>query len=106
MTVDVGSIVIRQMNTRDFAGVVDLTRDVYPASPPWSARQLVSHLEVFPEGQLVAVETATQRVVGMAASLIVLWTTTTPERAGATSPMAGCSPTTTPPTGGRSTAPR
>ena len=73
MTVDVGSIVIRQMSTRDFAGVVDLTRDVYPASPPWSARQLVSHLKVFPEGQLVAVETATRRVVGMAASLIVLW---------------------------------
>jgi ribosomal protein S18 acetylase RimI-like enzyme len=73
MTAAVGSIVIRSMSTRDFDGVVALTREVYPASPPWSERQLVSHLKVFPEGQLVAVETATQRVVGMAASLIVLW---------------------------------
>ena len=73
MTSDVGSIVIRRTTTRDFDGIIALTREVYRSSPPWSARQLVSHLEVFPEGQLVAVETATQRVVGMAASLIVLW---------------------------------
>lgn len=73
MTGEVGSILVRQMRTRDFDGVIELTRHVYPASPPWADRQLVSHLKVFPEGQLVAVETATQRVVGMAASLIVLW---------------------------------
>jgi GNAT superfamily N-acetyltransferase len=73
MTGRLGSIVIRRLESRDFDGVVELTREVYPASPPWSARQLASHLAVFPEGQVVAVEVATQRIVGMAASLIVLW---------------------------------
>lgn len=73
MTGDVGSVVIRHLESRDFDGVTALTRDVYPESPPWGARQLSSHLEVFPDGQLVAVEVATQRIVGMAASLIVLW---------------------------------
>lgn len=73
MTGDVGSIIVRHLDARDFDGVVELTREVYPTSRPWSARQLASHLEVFPEGQLLAVELATQRIVGMAASLIVLW---------------------------------
>jgi GNAT superfamily N-acetyltransferase len=40
---------------------------------PWNERQLASHLEVFPEGQFVAVESGSNRVVGMAASLVILW---------------------------------
>jgi GNAT superfamily N-acetyltransferase len=56
-----------------FDGIVEVCRLVYPESPPWSPAQLASHLSVFPEGQFVAVETATGRVVGMAASLILLW---------------------------------
>jgi len=73
MSNEVRSVVIRQLHEGDFEGVMGLTRDVYPASAPWSIRQLSSHLDVFPEGQVVAVEVATQRIVGMAASLIVLW---------------------------------
>jgi GNAT superfamily N-acetyltransferase len=46
---------------------------VYPDSPPWSGAQLESHLQVFPEGQFVAVESASGLVVGMAASLILQW---------------------------------
>lgn len=68
-----GSVVIRRPEPADFPEVVALTRAVYTTSPPWSADQLGSHLAVFPEGQFVAVEVATGRVVGMAASLIVLW---------------------------------
>jgi GNAT superfamily N-acetyltransferase len=34
---------------------------------------LESHLALFPEGQIVAVDTLAQRVVGMASSLIVRW---------------------------------
>ncbi len=34
---------------------------------------MASHLEIFPEGQFVAVAPETGRVVGMAASLIVCW---------------------------------
>ncbi len=64
---------VRLTTPADFAGIVAVTTQVYPASPPWSERQLASHLEVFPEGQFVAVEAESGRVVGMAASLIILW---------------------------------
>ena len=64
---------VRCTTPDDFAGIVGLCGRVYPQSPPWSPRQLASHLAVFPEGQFVAVEEGTDRVVGMAASLIVLW---------------------------------
>jgi GNAT superfamily N-acetyltransferase len=73
MSGQLGSVAIRHLESRDFDSVIGLTREVYPTSQPWSARQLASHLEHFADGQLVAVEVATQRVVGMAASLIVLW---------------------------------
>jgi ribosomal protein S18 acetylase RimI-like enzyme len=64
---------VRNTRREDIPGIIELTRAVYPASAPWSAKQLESHLTVFPEGQLIAVESPSQRVVGMAASLIVLW---------------------------------
>jgi GNAT superfamily N-acetyltransferase len=66
-------ILVRTITPADFAGIIDLTRRVYPQSPPWSERQLASHLDVFPEGQLVAIDERSGEVVGMAASLIVLW---------------------------------
>jgi len=56
-----------------FAGISDVSRAVYPTNPPWTAVQLASHGAVFPEGQFVAVERGTGRVLGMAASLVVLW---------------------------------
>jgi GNAT superfamily N-acetyltransferase len=64
-------IVVRNTRVEDFDAVIALTRRVYPASQPWNHDQLASHLQVFPEGQFVAVDG--ERVVGMAASLIVLW---------------------------------
>lgn len=64
---------IRQTRPEDFEGIQDLTRAVYPDSWPWSEEQLASHLRVFPEGQLVAVEKGTGRVLGMAASLVICW---------------------------------
>lgn len=65
------SVTVRPMTPADFDAVVAITRAIYPASPPWSPAQLASHIEVFPEGQLVA--EIDGEVVGMAASLIVLW---------------------------------
>jgi ribosomal protein S18 acetylase RimI-like enzyme len=73
MTGDRPKILVRRTTPEDFAGIVELTRRVYTQSPPWSTHQLASHLEVFPEGQLVAIDERTGRIVGMAASLIVLW---------------------------------
>jgi predicted N-acetyltransferase YhbS len=66
-------ITVRQTRPEDFPGIDELTRAVYPGTPTWTAGQLSSHLRVFPEGQLVAIDTESQRVVGMAASLIVYW---------------------------------
>jgi GNAT superfamily N-acetyltransferase len=70
-----GSPAIEIVNTTPahFSGIEGVSRGVYPNTPPWSTTQLVSHLRVFPEGQFVAIETGTNQVVGMAASLIVLW---------------------------------
>ena len=64
-------IYVRNTRVEDFDAVIALTRRVYPASQPWNRDQLASHLKVFPAGQFVAVDGL--RVVGMAASLIVLW---------------------------------
>ena len=64
---------VRPTRSEDIAAIGALCRAVYPDSPPWTERQLVSHLEVFPDGQFVAVERVSSRVVGMASSLVVLW---------------------------------
>lgn len=64
---------VRQTTAADIPAVIDVTRAVYRGSPPWTERQLTSHLAVFPEGQFVAVDDASGRIVGAAASLIVLW---------------------------------
>ncbi len=66
-------VIVRNTRPEDFAQIIEMTREVYRESPSWTTEQLASHLRVFPEGQFVAVEKGTERVVGMAASLIVLW---------------------------------
>ena len=66
-------IIIRQIRLEDFQGIIEMMRAVYPDSQPWPEEQLASHLQLFPKGQFIAVENDSQRVVGMAASLIILW---------------------------------
>jgi GNAT superfamily N-acetyltransferase len=74
-------VAVRRTEERDFPAIIRICRRVYPTHPPYSEEQLASHETVFPEGQLTAVETAEgaadgagrERVVGMAASLIVRW---------------------------------
>ncbi len=65
------TVEVRNTRPGDFGEIIALCRRVYPTSPPWKEEQLASHVRVFPEGQFVAVEDG--RIVGMAASLIVLW---------------------------------
>ena len=67
-----GPVVIRQTQPGDFPGIIALCLAVYPETPPWTEAQLASHLRVFPEGQWVAVSPE-DGVIGVAASLIVLW---------------------------------
>lgn len=66
-------IIVRNTRPEDFDDIIALSRKVYPTAPPWGKDQLASHLKVFPEGQFVAVEETSGRIVGMAASLIVNW---------------------------------
>lgn len=68
-----GRLSIRTTRPDDIPGIIELCRQVYPDSPPWSETQLSSHQKVFPEGQFVAQEMENGRIVGAAASLIVLW---------------------------------
>jgi ribosomal protein S18 acetylase RimI-like enzyme len=67
------SVVVRQTEESDFAQISELCQRVYPHSQPWQARHLASHLAQFPEGQFVAVNQTDGQVLGMAASLIILW---------------------------------
>lgn len=67
------SILIRQTSASDYEAIVELCSSVYPASPVWTREQILSHLKVFPEGQLVAEDQSTGKLVGMAASLIIRW---------------------------------
>lgn len=67
------AIIVRPTLSEDFDQIIELCRRVYPHSPPWRVDQLQSHLDVFPEGQFVALDRDTHAILGMAASLIVLW---------------------------------
>jgi len=64
---------VRTTQPEDFDQIIELCRRVYPNSAPWRVDQLQSHLNVFPEGQFVAVDRDTHAVLGMAASLIITW---------------------------------
>jgi ribosomal protein S18 acetylase RimI-like enzyme len=66
-------VTVRNTRSEDFQAIIEMTRQLYPDSKPWSETQLASHLLVFPEGQFVAIDFDSGRVVGMAASLIVSW---------------------------------
>ena len=66
-------ITVRQTRKEDFSEIIKLCKKIYPKDVPWTESELASHLEIFPEGQLVAVETAKNEIVGMSASLIILW---------------------------------
>lgn len=73
MIPDAASVIVRNTQTKDFPGITRVCRAVYPQAVPWSERALSSQREIFPEGQFVAVAGPEEEVVGMAASLILLW---------------------------------
>jgi predicted amidohydrolase/GNAT superfamily N-acetyltransferase len=63
---------VRQMTVDDIQSVIDLQMRAFPGLPPWRTEQLVHHLTVFPEGQLV-VSDSTGRILGSASSLLIDW---------------------------------
>lgn len=66
-------IEVRNTRSGDIPGIIELSQAVYAPPVAWPRHALESHLRVFPEGQFVAAIEATQRIVGMCASLIVRW---------------------------------
>jgi len=68
------SIDIVPTQPKHAAGIEQLQAEVYQADPTaWddmiSAEKVLTHLQVFPEGQFVAVDAETDRVVGMTVSM-------------------------------------
>ena len=62
-----------------FADIQELCRKVYPFTKPWSIDQLESHRAYFPDGQLIAVNMVSGKVVGLAFSLIISWDDYSPQ---------------------------
>ncbi|MEZ6192965.1 MAG: GNAT family N-acetyltransferase [Phycisphaerales bacterium] len=64
---------MRQAQPGDFDQIIEMGRLIYSDIATWSPKHLESHQQIFPEGQLVAVDQDTGKLVGSSASLIVLW---------------------------------
>lgn len=62
-------IVVRPMKTRDFDAVIELAKKCFPGMKPWKREQLQSHVDHFPEGQLVVEYEGS--IIGSASGLIV-----------------------------------
>jgi predicted amidohydrolase/ribosomal protein S18 acetylase RimI-like enzyme len=63
---------VRQMTLDDVPKVIELMERAFPGKPTWGPKLLAHHLEVFHEGQLVAVDTNGD-IAGSASSLIIDW---------------------------------
>jgi ribosomal protein S18 acetylase RimI-like enzyme len=63
---------VRPTTEADIPAIIDLQRRVFPKMPPWTEKQLRSHLDLFPEGQAVAVS-PDGRIIGSSSSLILVW---------------------------------
>jgi predicted amidohydrolase/GNAT superfamily N-acetyltransferase len=60
------------MTLNDIPAVIELQKRAFPGQQPWKAEQLVRHLEVFSEGQMVVVDPA-DNVIGSSSSLLIDW---------------------------------
>jgi predicted amidohydrolase/ribosomal protein S18 acetylase RimI-like enzyme len=65
-------VTIRRMTPADVAAIAELESRVFPEQLSWSPGELAQHLAIFPEGQLVAVDSA-GKILGSASSLIIDW---------------------------------
>jgi len=64
-------LLVRQTRARDVAELLTLSRTIYGVRGSWKPEELHLHQKVFPEGQFVAVDSGSGRVLGMAVSLVV-----------------------------------
>jgi ribosomal protein S18 acetylase RimI-like enzyme len=63
---------VREARPADIDAIIEVCEAAYPESWPWYPSQLANAMENFPAGMMVAV-TDTDRVVGMAACLVIRW---------------------------------
>lgn len=67
------SVTVRPYTMEDFNGLIDVQREAFPPPFPedlwWSREQIAAHVEVFPEGALLAEWNG--HIVGSATSLII-----------------------------------
>jgi len=66
-------IIVRNSQKDDFQGIRELAQLIYPDVTPWSDSQLQRHLDIFPQGQFVAVDKSSGQIVGMCSGLIIDW---------------------------------
>jgi len=64
-------VIVRHLLPADVRPLIELQRHVYPTIPPWREELLLQHLDIFPQGQMVAESNG--KLVGAASSLVVLW---------------------------------
>jgi len=72
MNIEKPRISVRQMIFDDVPALVEMQGRIFPGMPTWTPEELIHHLDVFPDGQLVAAD-ETGRVLGSASSLIIDW---------------------------------
>jgi hypothetical protein len=61
---------VRQMTREDAEAVIAQQLRAFSGQPPWKAEQLDRHIEIFPEGQLVAVD-PDGLILGSSSSLLI-----------------------------------
>ena len=66
-------IIVRNTTGEDFTGIREMAQLIYPDVTPWENEQLQKHLDIFPQGQYVAIEKASGQIVGMCSGLIIDW---------------------------------
>jgi GNAT superfamily N-acetyltransferase len=62
---------VRLTRPEDIPALIALSRRVYPEGGAWLTKELRAHQAAFPEGQLVVVDRADDRPLGMVVSLVV-----------------------------------
>lgn len=66
-------VVIRNISPEHFAGIGEIASLNYPDITPWNDEYLQAHLDVFPQGQFVAIEQGSGLVVGVCSGLVIDW---------------------------------
>lgn len=64
-------LIVRHTEPGDVPALIDLQHRIYPDIPAWTPERFLHQIELFPQGQLVALVDG--RPVGTASSLIVVW---------------------------------